>query len=80
VLHEVLQQYPELIPTVLPWLWARRYSQEVQGHKVYDKDKDAISLPKLMRAIRILASQTNIPIKLCLFVDGLDEYDGDPNL
>ncbi|KAI0544843.1 hypothetical protein F4679DRAFT_600315 [Xylaria curta] len=33
--------------------------------------------PKLAVALRELASADNVPLKICFFIDGLDEYDGD---
>lgn len=36
-------------------------------------------LSDLKQAIKIIVSQDQIPLKICLFIDGLDEYDGDEN-
>ncbi|KAH7336601.1 hypothetical protein BKA65DRAFT_37229 [Rhexocercosporidium sp. MPI-PUGE-AT-0058] len=37
---------------------------------------DSWSLKTLSVAFQVLVSQTEIPMKLCLFIDGLDEYEG----
>jgi len=34
-------------------------------------------LSSLKLAFKVLISQDQVPLKLCLFIDGLDEYDGD---
>lgn len=34
-------------------------------------------MPVLLRALKLLISQKGIDIKICLFIDGLDEYGGD---
>lgn len=75
LLFRILQQYQELIPVVFPWLWARRYSQALDPFNHHEWE--ALSLTKLMQAFEILLQQTTVSMKLCLFIDGLDEYDGD---
>jgi hypothetical protein len=35
------------------------------------------SLSKLMAGFKVLVTQDIVPLKLCLFIDGLDEYEGD---
>jgi len=32
---------------------------------------------KLVAAFKILIKQTAVPLKLCLLIDGLDEYEGE---
>lgn len=75
----ILKRRPELIPVCLPLHWARRYSQivEVFGNKEPGSfARDPSTIKSLTEAFRILLTQQQIPIKLCLFIDGLDEYDG----
>jgi hypothetical protein len=76
LLHEVLESSPDLIPVVLPWLWARRYSQALDPLTPHPPEKE-LSLSNLMQAFTVLVQQTNVPLKLCLFIDGLDQYEGD---
>ncbi|CZR54072.1 uncharacterized protein PAC_03955 [Phialocephala subalpina] len=82
ILFETLQKRRELIPICLPLQWARKYSQVVELFGRRDPDSfrnDSWTLKTLMGAFTTLLQQTEIPLKLCLFVDGLDEYDGDYN-
>ncbi|KAF4630952.1 hypothetical protein G7Y89_g7182 [Cudoniella acicularis] len=75
LLFEILNQQPELIPIALPQSWARTYS-----HIVGDKAgilNGALSLRMLKEAFTLLMTQHIVQFKLCLFVDGLDEFDGD---
>lgn len=74
LLYEVLTKYPELIPVVLPGVWATQYSQAL--NPLLKIEYDIRPLSKLTQAFRNLANQTTVPIKLCFFIDGLDEYDG----
>jgi hypothetical protein len=76
LLFKVLDGCRDLIPVVLPWLWARRYSQVLDPLTPHPPEKP-LPLSDLMQAFSILAQQTSIPLKLCLFIDGLDEYEGD---
>ncbi|KAE9370522.1 hypothetical protein N431DRAFT_492596 [Stipitochalara longipes BDJ] len=76
MLFKVLDGARDLIPVVLPWLWARCYSQALDPLTPHSPEKP-LSLADLTQAFSILAHQTKIPFKLCLFIDGLDEYEGD---
>lgn len=67
LLHDILDQVPDLIPTVLPKL-CRAASADA---------KEEPSLLELKNGILRLAQQTNIPLKICLFVDGIDEFEKD---
>ncbi|KAF8848889.1 hypothetical protein BDZ45DRAFT_253975 [Acephala macrosclerotiorum] len=82
ILFDTLQKRRELIPVCLPLQWARKYSQvtELFGDTdPYSFRSPSWMLKTLMGAFSALLQQTEIPIKLCLFVDGLDEYEGDYN-
>lgn len=76
LLYEVLSGSRDLIPVVLPWLWAKRYSLSLDPLTPHPPEKSP-SLSNLMQAFKILIQQNKVPIKLCLFIDGLDEYGGD---
>lgn len=41
------------------------------------RNANPLTLEKLMQAFDILLTQPNKTTRLCLFIDGLDEYDGD---
>lgn len=71
LLHDVLEQHPELIPTVFPELC--RTATKL-------KTKESLSeptLPELIKGMRNLIHQKAAPLRICFLVDGLDEYDGD---
>lgn len=73
LLYDILSQYPELLPTVLPAQWAARYSAECLGRH---SPRESWEFSTLDLAFRALISQTSTSLKLCLFIDGLDEYEG----
>ena len=75
LLFEVLREYTDLIPVVLPWLWARRYSATLDPSGVSEHNQ--LSLAQVKEAFATLVHQKKVPLKLCLFIDGLDEYEGD---
>jgi hypothetical protein len=39
--------------------------------------KDSWTRQELLQAFNVLSEEGNISTKLCLFIDGLDEYDGE---
>jgi hypothetical protein len=75
LLFRILKQHPDLIPVILPWLWAKRYSQSLNPFDHHEQE--SLPLSRLMEAFRLLLKQDMVEMKLCLFIDGLDEYDGD---
>jgi hypothetical protein len=82
LLCQVLNQYPALIPAVLPRYWADSYSRSVNGGS--NESQNPSIAPclvwkhnELKDALRVLSKQTTIPLKLCFVVDGLDEFNGD---
>ena len=76
LLYEVLEGSRDLIPVVLPWLWAKQYSQALDPLTPRPPEKPLV-LSNLLQAFNILAQQMKIPFRFCLFIDGLDEYEGD---
>jgi hypothetical protein len=76
LLFKVLSESRDLIPVVLPWLYARRYTEAFDPLIPHFSEKP-LSLSHLTQAFTVLAQQTTVPLKLCLFIDGLDEYEGD---
>jgi hypothetical protein len=55
--------------------WARTYSHLL--NETGDGPMISWSLKKLMAIFKCLVKQTVVPLKFVLFVDGLDEYEGD---
>ncbi|KAG0652892.1 hypothetical protein D0Z07_0177 [Hyphodiscus hymeniophilus] len=76
LLHDVLSRHTELIPIVMPSVWARTYSHEIRPSS-YDTP-EVLTMELLTKAFKALVKQDLVPMKLCLFIDGLDEYEGDP--
>jgi hypothetical protein len=75
LLYEVLDQHSELIPVVFPGAWARLYTNCVRS--MPSVVVESWSLSKLMTGFKILVNQDIVPLNICLFIDGLDEYEGD---
>jgi hypothetical protein len=82
LLYQALSHQRELIPHVLPRRWSKRAellsdSSDLM-HSGCDVAFDEIwTLTRLKEAFTLLCNQTIVPSKLCYFIDGLDEYDGD---
>lgn len=75
LLFQILGQYPNLLPTVFPVRWAKRYSGSLDlAQQIIP---ESWSLRELEDGFDRLIRQTEFPLKLCLFIDGLDEFDGD---
>ncbi|PVH83512.1 hypothetical protein DL98DRAFT_486297 [Cadophora sp. DSE1049] len=73
LLFNSLSKHPQLIPVVFPGLWASFYMESIRKTRFSDQGQ----LDTLLRALDVLLTQPNKPMNLCLFVDGLDEYDGE---
>lgn len=70
LLFETLRQCPELVETVFPDDWG--------SHQADDLVVSQYRLPELITAVRNLTTMTSFPKhRFCIFVDGLDEYEGD---
>lgn len=69
LLHGLLEQRPNAASLVSPWRW-RRYES---GRE----ELDAWAVDELLTAFRSLISTLQESVCVCLFVDGLDEFEGD---
>ncbi|KAI0914756.1 hypothetical protein F4823DRAFT_571536 [Ustulina deusta] len=69
ILHESLTQYPELVPIVFPV-----HSRYFARRRLMVNEP---SLVELKDAFKLLTQQRVLPLKICLMIDGVDEYDGD---
>lgn len=76
LLYNTLRRYPELIPIVMPSIWARGYSQAIDPWEHYKPEP--FNLKTLTQFFKRLLQQTLVPLKICFFIDGLDEYEGSP--
>jgi hypothetical protein len=68
LLHAVLEAHEELIPVVFPVLW--------HNWKPSDEDVEP-SYIEVKKAFELLLGRSSSFLKLCIFVDGIDEYNGD---
>ncbi|KAL0264955.1 hypothetical protein SLS55_000909 [Diplodia seriata] len=64
LLFQIFQQAPELVSTVCPGRWNDTNERE-----------NVWTLSELSRSFQALAQQTSLPVRLCFFVDGLDEFE-----
>ncbi|KUJ20810.1 uncharacterized protein LY89DRAFT_705581 [Mollisia scopiformis] len=72
LLYDILCRIPGLIKVVCPERWLQICSSRQSALPWL--------LPELQETIRMIAEQSELPFKLCLFVDGLDEFGGDHSL
>ncbi|KAF2178066.1 hypothetical protein K469DRAFT_512952, partial [Zopfia rhizophila CBS 207.26] len=68
LLHNVLDRYPELIPAVLPSFYRNWQTFDVYSEPTY---------VELKKAFELLKEKSASFLKLCVFIDGIDELDGD---
>jgi hypothetical protein len=69
LLFHTLREFPELIPSVCSSRWL--------ATDLYGAFPNPWTLQELSDTCRRLSLQTITPLKVCFFVDGLDEYDGE---
>ncbi|KAL8784506.1 MAG: hypothetical protein Q9195_009016 [Heterodermia aff. obscurata] len=69
LLFQILVKTPDLIPRLLPQRW------EVLN--LFSHDDSSWSSQELRSAFKILTDREVHDSKYCLFIDGLDEFDGD---
>jgi hypothetical protein len=71
LLFDVFHKHPSVVPLISPNRWAAAKAGRWQDAA------EPWSVTELAAAFRALASSKSIPLKICFFVDGLDEYDSD---
>ena len=76
ILYDIFTLCPELIPLALPLDWSKEYSHRLEGRSGTPL-KTPWTSKRLLKAFKETAVQLPGKIKLCLFIDGLDEYEGD---
>jgi len=87
LLFEILQIHRDLLPSVLPNAWdawsarartALKHGTVSSKAAILSRDQKPWTLSHLKSAFRLLVQKCqNRGIKLCFFIDGLDEYGGD---
>jgi hypothetical protein len=75
LLYEALSLRTDLIPDVFPEEW--RYKSDLAAHDM-KITQETWSLPRLKNAFEKLIGHANPHLKMCYFIDGLDEYEGEP--
>ncbi|PVH77304.1 hypothetical protein DL98DRAFT_638501, partial [Cadophora sp. DSE1049] len=68
--HQILSKCPTLIPVVLPARW--------ESSLVFGDDPQPWTLAELRQGFELLAADDLADKRLCLFIDGLDEFNGNP--
>ena len=71
LLYEILIQCPDLIRTVC--------TSKLEMFRPFVKEIDPWTREELCHAIGQLKEQSGVRARFCFFIDGLDEYDGDPD-
>lgn len=71
LLFDVFRKHPSVIQLISPNRWAAAKAGQWQTAA------EPWSVTELAAALRALASAKNMPLKMCFFIDGLDEYDSD---
>ena len=66
LLFQILQQAPEIAPVVAP----ERFQEKDNVHHPW-------TMTELVETMRKITELQDLPIRFCLFIDGLDEYDGE---
>jgi len=69
LLAQILEQAPDLIPVVSPKRW--------EALCLFNEDAMDWTDHELQQILRLAAKNLTNKAKMCLFIDGLDEFDGD---
>ncbi|KAL2074233.1 hypothetical protein VTL71DRAFT_8011 [Oculimacula yallundae] len=72
LLHQVLLEHPEHVPTIFPDIW-KRYSELASNNVPLTSSTWTLAKLKAAFAHLVAASE----LRVCFFIDGLDEYEGD---
>lgn len=78
LLYMVLKQQPSLLAVVLPSRWALLHNSLTTPTLGLKPELEPWGLKELKDAFTELIKQDLVRLKLFFLVDGLDEYDGDP--
>lgn len=68
LIHNVLSSYPELIPAVFPTQSRDWDGEPIEEEPIYSE---------LKKAFDNLIAETAKSLKICIFIDGMDEFEGD---
>jgi hypothetical protein len=76
LLFKILCQCQDLIRQVFPIQWTEL--QDLSLKMIEEAKIEYWTLPRLTKAFELLLQEAGESTRFCLFVDGLDEFDGDP--
>jgi hypothetical protein len=71
LLFDVCHKHPSVVPLICPSRWKAAKAGRWQTAA------EPWSVSELTAALRALASADNMSLKICFFIDGLDEYESD---
>lgn len=71
LLFDIFHKHPSIVPVISPNRWAAAKTGQWQTAA------EPWSVTELTAALHALGSAKNLPLKMCFFIDGLDEYDSD---
>lgn len=74
LLHQLLSRNPEFMPSAFGELWQRLLTMTTKDRIKLTLDWTVV---ELMAAFRAFIDAALPQIKICLFIDGLDEFEGD---
>ncbi|TVY41183.1 hypothetical protein LSUB1_G001515 [Lachnellula subtilissima] len=75
LLFKALRQCESLLLDIFPEIWIDKMSKSL--FIIEDMERISWTLPKLSEAFDRLVCTQSDGLKFCLFIDGLDEYEGD---
>ena len=76
LLFQLLQKHRHLTPITFPRKWEQYVNSSTKDRI---KAKIVWELPELTEGLRLFLQNALRSLKICIFVDGLDEFDGDHN-
>ena len=74
MLCQILEQHPGLIPAVFPDEWNMKVAHAKYSMPI---NFGSWSLTQLRKSFTHLIQRTSEDLRLCVFIDGFDEFDGD---
>ena len=79
LLFDIFVRHPHSIPIAVPDRWDQLSGKHLNGvgHVIEGRVAKPWTVPEMSRALERLSPREGVTQHLCLFIDGLDEYDGD---
>ena len=76
LLFQLLDANKQLIQHTLPRLWQEKEAR-LENRQLSSTIQDAFPMDELEDGFRYIARQSDVFLNCCLFIDGLDEFEGD---